>query len=504
MHKQKLRKKSLLTLISVIGVIMTFGGQLKAKEVKDPTQLEKDSLLMEWNKKVDEIFNRHHDVKHDTSGLFSGAVSDSVIKASLDDSLLKLRFDSLNAQSPISLQYNENIKEYIKLYLLDKKEATSRILTRKDYYFHIYEKMLDKYNLPLELKYISIIESALKTEARSWAGASGLWQFMVQTARLYNMDVGATVDERYDLYKATEAACHHFRDLYKKYGDWLLVIAAYNAGTGNVNRAIRRAGGVIDFWEIRKYLPKETRNYVPFFIAVNYVFNYADEHLIKPGLAEIPFLNTDTVSVNQKLKLKQVSEYLNIDHEMLKNMNPAYRKGIIPDSDERTYNLYLPADKIDEFLSQEDSIYNYKTVAEKRKEKKLREKYGEVTRGNHTVRNGESLGSIADRYGCEIADLKQWNNLNSNMIHPGEKLTIYAPKKVLMGKATPQSKKKQFYTEVSREEYIYHKVRKGDTLSEIAEKYPRTSVRTLKRLNNISNVRRLKPGQKIKISKSSG
>ncbi|MGM0612490.1 MAG: lytic transglycosylase domain-containing protein, partial [Bacteroidota bacterium] len=265
-----------LLILTLFILILGWGEPVHSfASEKDTINTNRDSLLLQWEQRVNEKFYKPNDILFDTLADYNSKKIDSLITNSLHDSILKKKFDSINALTPIELTYNEVTDQYVKLYLLKRKVLTSRVLSRMGYYFDIYEEMLDKYNLPLELKYLSIIESALHQEARSWAGASGLWQFMIGTARMYDIDVGMYVDERYDMYKATEAACQHLSDLYARYDDWLLVLAAYNAGSGNINRAIRRAGGEMDFWKIRPFLPRETQAYVPSFIAVNYVFQFA-------------------------------------------------------------------------------------------------------------------------------------------------------------------------------------------------------------------------------------
>ena len=497
-----MRNIKIIVLLLIFLDAANFSPLAAAK--KDSISTKQDSVIDKWESMVNENFHATNDITDDTLTDYKDSNIDSLVENSIHDSVLSRKFDSLNAITPIALTYNEEIKKYVQLYLMDRKELTSGVLGRKEFYFDKFEQELDKYNLPLELKYLSIIESALKQEARSWAGASGLWQFMVGTARMYDLDVGMYVDERYDMYKATEAACQHLSDLYERYDDWLLALAAYNAGIGNVNRAIRSSGGKMDFWKIKPFLPRETQAYVPSFIAVNYVFKFAHKHHIKPELTKHHFLDADTVVVNNKIRFKQIAEVLDIEEEKIRKLNPGFRKGIVPASEKNKYNVYLPKEKINDFIAAEDTIYDYKTKAERRREKRLQEKYGPVVQGEHMVKKGQSLGYIANRYGCEMSDIKKWNDLNSDLIYPGQKLVIYAAENVLKGKMKPNQQKEKVLNSGHNDNYVYHTIRKGDTLSEIAEQYPRVSVRKIKRLNNISNSRRLQLGKKIRISKNAG
>ncbi|MGM0647913.1 MAG: LysM peptidoglycan-binding domain-containing protein [Bacteroidota bacterium] len=489
-------------IILMLAGVLLLVPLLKAEGSDTLLQNRRDSLWTKWDQQLSQLFfkeGRKVEMAADSILL----LHDSLVLSSLDDSLLALKFDSLNAESPIDLRYNEDVGRIVKFYLTKRKSLTSRVLGRMDYYFSIYEPMLDKYNLPLELKYLSIIESALSQQARSWAGASGLWQFMSGTARMYDLDVGVYVDERYDMYKATEAACQHFRDLYNQYGDWLLVLAAYNAGSGNVNRAIRRSGGQTDFWQIRPFLPRETRAYVPSFIAVNYVFQFAGNHYIYPSLETLAWESADTVTIKNELNFDQIAEFLDVDNDILEMLNPGFRRKIIPANDNQYYTINIPGSKIDRFLMYEDSLYVYKTQAQREMEQMLAEKYGPVTEGIHVVKRGQSLGVVASKYGCDVEDLKDWNKLQSTMLHPGQKLVVYAPENVLNGRIAPNGQN-SIAVPQQQKDYIYHTVQKGDTLSEIAERYPQTSVRQLKDLNNIYNERKLRLGQKIKIAPSAG
>jgi len=267
------------------------------------------------------------------------------------DSTYFERLEVLNILSPFDLKYNEEVRNYIIYFSSRRAGFIRRALKNKEIYFPVFEEMLDKYNLPQELKYLAIVESALNPNAKSRAGAVGLWQFMPSTGRMYGLKYNSKIDQRRDMYAATEAACRHFVDLYNIYHDWNLVLAAYNAGPGNVNKAMSRADSLTDYWDIRVYLPRETRGYVPAFIAINYLINYPLEHNIQiPDNQELTKVVTDTVYVNNKVYLKQVALELGVSTTLIKELNPEYRRGYIPASSKHKYKITLPIEVVGEFI----------------------------------------------------------------------------------------------------------------------------------------------------------
>lgn len=444
------------------------------------------------------------------------------------DSLYAQRLAVLNSNSPFKYVYNDDVRRYIDVYITKKRGLTSRMLGLSKIYFPIFEEQLDKYNLPLELKYLAIVESALIPTAKSRCGASGLWQFMLGTGRMYDLNVTSYVDERLDPYKSTIAACKHFQDLYDTYHDWALVLAAYNSGAGNVNKAIKRSGGEMDFWKIKDYLPRETQGYVPAFIAVSYVMNYASEHNIFPVEPNIAHVKTDTVLVHKELTFAQLTEYLKVPISDLVLLNPSYKAGVIPAYENKHYVLCLPLEYIDNFVTHDTAIYNYQTKNQQLNQEWLAIQKNEMSKfkkqlnknkyssGYHTVKKGETLGSIANLYNCSIKEIKDWNNLTSNNIYIGEKLSVYSSKKVktictnntvnttIKNDKNPIVSNKPTNnknTNLSRK-VIYYTVQKGDTLWSIANKYPGVSVEEIKKTNNLFDSK-LKPGQKLKISISS-
>ena len=417
------------------------------------------------------------------------------------DSVYKARLAALNAETPFDLRYNDKVKAFIALYADRRRELTSRVLGLSHTYFPLFEEQLDRYNLPLELKYLAIVESALQPNARSRSGAVGLWQFMYSTGKMYDLKVTSYVDERSDPYQSTVAACKFLKLLYKMYGDWDLALAAYNCGPGNVNKAIRRSGGKRGYWEIYDYLPRETRGYVPAFIAVNYVMNHAAEHNLYPVEPHSTYFAFDTVKIDKQVTFEQLSAVLEIPKEQLKNLNPQYRKNLIPDVKE-SMTLCLPNDKLGLFLQNEDTIYAYRSPKQKEEEEKAILAAKEE-RKVHVVRPGECLGLIAQNHGVSVTNIKTWNGLRSARINPGQKLVVYVSgeaKKKSPASAVAKAPAKK--TTAPSGKYVYYQVQQGDTLWDIS-KSQGVTLKELQRLNGTLDAKRLKPGAKIIVGTNS-
>lgn len=420
------------------------------------------------------------------------------------DSIMNLRMAHLDSLSPISLKYDSEIKRFINLYAVKRRELTSRMMGLSQMYYPMFEEYLDRYNLPLELKHLAIVESALNPRAKSRVGATGLWQFMYTTGKIYDLKVTSYTDDRMDPIKSTIAACEYFTFLYKMFGDWNLVLAAYNSGPGNVNKAIRRSGGKRDYWSIRPWLPRETRGYVPAFIAVNYLMNYTSEHNIYPKVAPVTYAMTDTVHVTDVVTFSQITKVLDVDVEILRFLNPTYKRDIIPfiESSDQNYVLRLPADKIGDFVMNDSLVYDYK-VEDPVEELVVEERIV------HIVRRGEYLGAIAAKYNCRVSDIRSWNGLRSNSIYPGQKLVVFSSQATAnkynakSQTASNNNSNSSITASSSENDYIYHTIKTGDTLWDIARKYEGSSVDEIRRLNNIGNAYRLKPGTKIKVTKTS-
>ena len=409
------------------------------------------------------------------------------------DSVYAQRIEALARETTIPLTFNNHVRSFIDLYANRRRQLSSRMLGLSYVYFPLFEEYLAKYNLPLELKYLAVIESALNPVAGSKAGAKGLWQFMQATGKDYGLRVTSLVDERFDPMLETEAACQYLQSLYARYEDWFLVLAAYNSGPGTVNKAIMRAKGVRNYWAIWPYLPKETRGYVPAFIAVNYVMNYAPEHNLYPTNPGLLLHGTDTVMVHDYLQFDQINEVVGVPMEDIEFFNPMYTKKIIPASKDMYYPLRLPMKYALRFVQLEDSIYSYASKAEQ-KRKEVVEQVKEVSDCfTHVVKKGESLGSISRKYGVTVANIKKWNNLRKDVITPNQKLTIYRSGGPI---AQASNQKSSGNSSGSTKTHV---VKKGETLSSIANKY-KCTVANLRSWNGIKG-NTIKVGQKLKIKK---
>ena len=428
------------------------------------------------------------------------------------DSTYRERIAQMNDQSPFEYVYNDRVRAFIDLYAYKKRALTARIIGLSQIYFPLFEEQLDKYNMPLELKYLAVIESALNPIANSRAGAKGLWQFMYATGKVYGLKVTSYVDDRYDPYKSTIAACEHLTDLYDIYGNWSLALAAYNSGAGNVNKAIRRAGGIKNFWTIYPYLPKETRSYVPAFIAASYVLTYSGQHNIKPVDPGILYYEIDTVMVKNILTFDQISEMLNVPMEELIFLNPWFKQKVIPATPDFPYSLRLRKEFVGPFITNEAALYAYRTKSNLQRDSlQTMVENSYRTTQVYVVRSGDNLASIAKKYNMTVTELKALNNLSTNYVKAKKRLLVYT-KDSRIG-PVPSSSASAARTEPippSREEsrevnpqpaaVQYHVVRSGENLSMIAGKYHCT-VSQLMSWNNLSKST-IFVGQKLKVQGS--
>ncbi|MFP4844569.1 LysM peptidoglycan-binding domain-containing protein [Winogradskyella sp. PE311] len=399
---------------------------------------------------------------------------------------LKARLARLNARTPFNVEYNPSLESVIKRYLKTRRSSMERLMGLSHFYFPMFEQEFDNYNIPLEMKYLSIVESALKPRARSRVGATGLWQFMFATGKEYKLDVSSYVDERSDPIKSTTAAAQYLSRLYKIFGDWDLALAAYNSGPGNVNKAIRRSGGYTNYWNIRQNLPRETAGYVPAFLATMYIFEFAEEHGFKPERPAFQQIQTDTVHVKQMITLDQVAETTGVKIEELQFLNPSYKLDIIPKVKGKTYVLRLPREAIGVFVANEDKIYAFASAEFNKREKPLPQLFNADTKVRYRVKNGDYLGKIARKYGVRVSQIKRWNGLRSNNLKIGQRLTIYPrnPSTTVKSKTT-----KKAVNKTGKQTY---RVKSGDSLWSIAQKFSGVSVQNIKDWNDIS-------GSKLKI-----
>lgn len=424
----------------------------------------------------------------------------------------------LAIQSEIPLAFNERVKRYIEVYSIEKRPKAELILGLSEFYFPIFEEALDRRKLPHHLKYLPVVESALNANAVSRAGATGLWQIMYSTGRMLGLTINSYIDERRDPYRSTEAALDYLEKLYSIYGDWLLVIAAYNCGPGNVNKAIARARGERNFWKIQHYLPAETRGYVPAFLGAMYVMmHYKDFQLkaIKPPYADYP---TDTVMIYRTIGLSHLAQQLSMEPEELAYLNPSLKKKMVPVS-AGGYPLKLPVTKVGQFETLKDSFFKNMPDPEKEllEQSQITAEYSKLTPAggskaklHYTVKSGDNLGYIAEWFDCTPQQIRNWNGMYGSTIRAGQKLTIYVPKDLYNNYLDVNSmsfREKQEWKAaggaasfVRRDDScncIYYKVRSGDTLWDISQRY-RVSVEEIKKHNNISN-NEIKPGMVLKI-----
>lgn len=419
-------KKILLYIVA----ISTFPMVLSAQEGNDSISLSADGidpmeLPESMTAHVDSMLKQWY-AKHYLSFPSTDCQFDEKYNLPVSDSVYAERL--VRIPSLMELPFNDVVKKYIDQYASKSRGTVAYMLGAMNFYMPIFEEVLDIYDLPNELKYLPVIESALNPQAVSRAGASGLWQFMLKTGKLYGLQSNSLVDERRDPIKSTLAAARYFKDLYKIYGDWSLVIAAYNCGPGNVNKAIHRADGSHDYWEIYPYLPRETRGYVPAFIAANYIMNYYCMHNICPMQTELPAAS-DTLHISQDLHFQQVADLCNVSMEEVRALNPQYKKDIVPGAS-MSCILRLPIDAVGQFIDQGDSIYEHRADELFKKRRYVTTKDGKKKRVSidggsyHTIRRGETLSTIARKYGLSVRALRELNGLKGNKITAGKRLRV--------------------------------------------------------------------------------
>jgi membrane-bound lytic murein transglycosylase D len=523
MKFQKMRKYILLLIIVLISIcsraqvasLQELEEQIAKEEILSDSIscIESDSVYTPeaWDTSWDNLLNSWY-VKHYTNKVNQSGYNENI---PVSDSIYVDRLSKL--PKVIELPYNNVVRSCIDLYVNRRRNLVEYMLGMESFYFPMIEESLDKYGLPLELKYLTIVESALNPIALSRAGASGLWQFMLPTGKFYGLEINSLVDERRDPVKATDAACRYLKDLFAIYGDWNLSIAAYNCGAGNVNKAIKRAGGKMDYWAIYPYLPKETRSYVPFFIAATYAMNYYPYHQLHPVQTTLP-LSTDTIMVSKLIHFEQIAEILQIDKEEIQALNPQYKKDIIP-GNSKPQVLKLPSVKAYAYIEMENTIAKHRES-----ELFTNRDYVNQSAGPekiiHKVAKGENLAIIGSRYGVTTANIRKWNRLKSNAVPRGRNLILYVdnggytasnnktanvPQTAPSTATTSVPKTTATKSKAPHIATIPYKIKSGDSFASIARiiarRYPGYTHEDLMQLNNVSNPN-LKVGQYIKIPKN--
>ena len=508
---------------------------IKKTFVKDDMASCVDSL---WLKELANL-----DIYNDISDDIKNINIDEKVDYELPTELLKERLAAMDAKSPFNIEYNQGLENIIKSFLKNRKKSFGRLMAISEYYFPMFEEALAKQNVPLEIKYLAVVESALNPKAVSKMGATGLWQFMYQTGKLYNLKIDSYVDERSDPLKSSEAAAQYMTNMYAIFGDWDLVLASYNSGPGNVTKAIRRSGGQQNYWNIRKNLPKETQGYVPAFLATMYIYEYHKEHGIVADRALVKQFATDTIMIKKQMSFKQISDLLDVPVAQLQLLNPSYKLNVIPFYQDQAHFLRLPKEKIAVFASNEDKIYAYA-----QRELDLRERPFQVTKAivlndtmnysiqritlpktkYYTVRRGDNLSEIADKYNVSIVDLKKWNRIKGNTVARGKSLKIItnesvvrtvktepktdrisseikADKQQLAATDSKNNKedktKKSIKTDtLSSNVATNYIVQKGDNLGNIAKKY-NVTVEEIKERNHLSNIN-IQFGESLQVAKN--
>lgn len=505
---------SLKTILEAYGARLRHDDSVRSEIIEifeeNEDRIGADLVPEEYNQEsTDSLLNilwhLHRQTKNSKEG--EGYDMDSVrFSSNVSDQVFIERLEKMN--SFITLPYNETVRNYIILYSEKMPRKMSHMLGLADYYFPIFEETLNKYDMPEELKYMAVIESALNPLAVSRAGAKGMWQFMYNTAKIYGLKINSFVDERLDPFKSADAAARYMKDAYSIFGDWSLAISAYNCGLGNVNKAIRRSGKR-DFWSIYEYLPRETRGYVPAFVGAMYTFKYYREHGLVPDILQMPE-HIDTLEINKMLHFKQINSVIGVPSDILSQLNPQYMHSIIPGNESKC-TLRLPYKYTGAFIENEDSIYRYKAeeIFNPTELQKIRNS-DSGQRIVYKVKSGDYLGRIASRNNVTVAQIKKWNHLKSNTINIGQRLIIYKngrysppvqetpiKEKKEQGQQKQASSTSRTKKEYSNTSYISYTVKSGDSLYEIAKLYPGISANDIMKFNGISS--KIKPGMTIKI-----
>jgi membrane-bound lytic murein transglycosylase D len=542
-----MKLKKIITVVTILFFVSTTFAQdlftkpqsnvsyldsIKKTFIKDNLASCVDSLWMNELTSLDLYNDLESDIKNINL--------DEKVDYELPTALLKQRLKDMDSKSPFHIEYNQGLENIIKSFLKNRKKAYERLMAISEYYFPLFEDALAKQNVPLEIKYLAVVESALNPKAVSRVGATGLWQFMYQTGKQYNLNIDSYVDDRSDPLKASEAAAQYMTNMYKIFGDWDLVLASYNSGPGNVAKAIRRSGGQQNFWNIRKYLPQETQGYVPAFLATMYIYEYHKEHGIVPNRAIVKHFATDTIMIQKQISFKQLSDLLDIPVAQLQMLNPQFKLNVVPAYFDNKHFLRLPLDKIAVFTSNEEKIYAYVQHESELREKPFSRYQSLASRDSiesgesytvsrtkfHKVKRGDNLSEIANRYDVSMSDIKKWNKLKTNKAPLGRKLKIITSERIAarvkkpkidstavasntktttsnsIAQTTPKEQKvyKEEKVVTFKDVTKFHKVRKGDNLGEIAAKYD-VAMSDIKKWNKLKS-NNVALGKELKIIKN--
>ena len=500
---------------------ISYLDSIKNSFVSYDRTVKTDSLWMNQIGNSLEIYN-------DLAAEINTVNVDKDIDKELPTELLKERLAAMDAKSPFNIEYNQGLENLIKSFLKNRRNAFANQMAVAQYYFPIFEEALARQNVPLEIKYLAVVESALNPKAISKAGATGLWQFMYGTGKQYNLNIDSYIDERCDPLKASAAAAQYMTNMFTIFNDWDLVLASYNSGPGNVNKAIRRSGGHQNFWNIKKFLPQETQGYVPAFLATMYIYEYHKEHGINPKKALVRHFETDTVTIKKEMSFAQISNLLDVPVEQLEALNPSYKRNFIPNYDGKDHYLRLPSDKVAVFTSNEDKIYSYVQHEVDKKEKtfeskkiEFSKKYNALVANSkvkyYKVKKGDNLGEIAKRNNVAVSDLKKWNHLTGNGIVVGKSLKIVSEKDFDSNSALASTQEKTIIVKdntavattesknsVDKKDTLvanatnYYVVQKGDNLNTIAKNHNAT-VAEIKEWNHLTSAN-IKLGTSLQVS----
>lgn len=508
-----------ITLIVLL--LLNCGYDLRAQSNKNAIAedivIEETFILEKLDSLTDRLFQKNYQFFSSKNQI---TMPDSVIPRYDDSTIIR---NMLSMTSEIPLAFNDRVKRYIEVYAVEHREKVQKMLGLSQLYFPIFEAELDKRNMPHLLKYLPVVESGLNANAVSRAGATGIWQIMYSTGRMLGLNINSFIDERRDPYASTDAALNYLSNLHSVYGDWLLAIAAYNCGPGNLNKAIARSGGEKNFWKLMYYLPRETRGYVPAFLGAMYVMIHHEDYNITPISPDFSFNALDTVVIYKSIGLAHLSDELGLDYDEMVFLNPALKKKVVP-SAAGGYTMKMPLGKIALFEARKDSIF--KSIPDEEEALLAQSQIGSnlgthAQSYNHSgkkvtykVKQGDNLGFIAEWFDCKTQDIRNWNNISGSTIKVGQTLSIYVPESkyqqyLVIDKLSFKEKQSKNYqgqqlTSNKNEKdeecnCVYYEVKPGDTLWDIAKKF-RISIDEIKKHNQISNTKTIQPGMVLRIS----